>query len=1437
MADNVEIQGLEFQIAGETEQAERGLREFISTLNKLKKIGEKGLGLSSIIQELREVQSAVGEIDPTNVTTLATALQTIRSSSRRLTTVHDHLQAMSELDFSNLTEAANVLSGIGLNRSGRGRNSVNTLPGTGAVPVTDNAATERVEGTVQAVRRVGQAYQEAGKSASQFFRNINITSVKRIGSLFSKVVGQGIKGFGNLFITPFKKLDRSIENATKSAKGFLSSIKRIAMYRAIRAAIAALTQGLKEGIKYLNLYSRSAGTQFHKSLNTLATDALYLKASLAAVAPQVDALAPAFDFLADKIATVLNLLAQLFAKLSGKSVYTKAIKTQTEYSDSISKAAGNTKKFLADFDELNVFNKNGGGSGSDLPDWKNMFEEATVDEDIGRFVDRLKAAFEAGDWDGLGEIIASKMNETMDKVDWKDIGEKVGYGINGAIKTSYSFLSNTDFHKLGSHISEMVNAELAEIDSNTVGRLLTRNLTALIDIVLGFLGELDWGLLGESIGDFFCGALDEASEWIETYDWKKFAEKVCENVKKFINGLNTKEIASSFSRLVTAVYNAVAESLSAIDWTELFNSRLGEILRIVSAIGIGLAAWKIDKSVLDFLNKCESFKGFNLILGTLGSLGLLSDIKKFMSFFEDFMGNGASFQNVAGMISEFAGAIGDSMIILGNVKIGGALKVVQGIGEIVTAIKDISENGVNWDNADTVIRGLTNIAIGIGVFTGKLDVAGWGLSIQGFTAIVTEIGDNWSAIVQGDWSGVDKATLIIGALEVLGGLAVALDVFSKLKESLNIGKSAEAAKNIADATGELDTTVSTSVYPNLISLAKNLGMGLVVVAEVTAAAALITGAIILLGLELEQVGLAWTPVIENGGTIATAMGIGIGMLVAVGVVTALLGSVGTTLIVNIALGTAILAELGVSTALFIAEIWLIGKGLDEIGKAWQPVLDNGETIATGIGLGTALLVGIGVVTAALGAATVASAGLLPLAIGLGTAILVELAAAFILFTGSLIAVSDELSNRLSPSLDNLNGKLPTLSTNMSSFVDFMTDFAGHVVRYTEVSAIAALSATIDTIIGWFTSDPIEKLANDVKDIYKQTVDLNSKLEIAVPELQSASSMLTKYRSYLTELESLTNCNVELSSGMFVNMKEVGQKLVTGFVDGIKSKSSAFRNAAKDLVNGFKDSINSESKGCKSSMTTWASNVKKWFTDDGFGAVNRNTFAGYADNVITGFNNGIMSDYTNTKSAVDTFGSSVKSWFTNYASYNSFYKVASDVVSGFKNGIGNLYYTCKNTITSWGSSIIGWFKDKLGIHSPSKVFREMAGYSVEGFNNGFQFRGKTTKSIVEAWADSFSTVTPTMSFAVDTSALEYYNGESFAREVSANVNANSNYNVDNTFSTDGLKQAIMDALVETGLIEGVHNSGTVYIDGRRVFEVVKTYNNREQIRTGINPLMG
>ena len=694
-----------------------------------------------------------------------------------------------------------------------------------------------------------------------------------------------------------------------------------------------------------------------------------------------------------------------------------------------------------------------------------------------------------------------------------------------------------------------------------------------------------------------------------------------------------------------ALKDVMKQDLSDIE------ERLKKILSYVAAIGAGLLAWKVSQKILDFLARLQNLKNLGVITGGFKLLGLatfLSDLDEFRKYFEDFLNNGPTFKNVVGMLSEFAGSIGDVFTFLGKLKLGGALKVIQGIGEITIAIQDIATNGINWDNVTTAIRGLTNIAIGIGVFTKNLKLAGWAATIQGFTKVVEELGKNWDAIKKGDWSGVDKVSLVIGIVEMLGGLATALGVFSKIKGVKDTTKTIKNIQNVTEVTGQLDTGIS-GMSPKLKSLAKNLGIGIGIIGEIAAAAILFVGAIAILGMELEQVGKAWQPVIDNGGSVATAVGIGTGVLVAIGTATALLGKLGgTQLIGPLGLGTAILGEvgiasllfvaeiwaigeilnqiyeawtpvmnnggtiataigigtgilvaigvaaglLGVATAgtsgllplaiaagtlmllelgaaslLFVAEIWAIGEGLNQIYEAWTPVMNNGGTIATAIGIGTGILIAIGVAAAALGVASVATIGLLPLAISLGTKMLQDLEGAFSDFISSLTNIANQLNNNLYPSLSQLNSNLPSLIDALNNYINFMEQFAGKAGEYSKSSAMAGFAGVIDKIIGWFSGNPIQNFSNDVNKTYNQTVDLNNKLRLANPELQTAISLMTSYLNFLQRLEELTgrNNNIQLSGSMFQNMQEVGKNLVLGFVDGINSNYNSLANSIQNVL--------------------------------------------------------------------------------------------------------------------------------------------------------------------------------------------------------------------------------------------------------------------------------
>lgn len=54
-----------------------------------------------------------------------------------------------------------------------------------------------------------------------------------------------------------------------------------------------------------------------------------------------------------------------------------------------------------------------------------------------------------------------------------------------------------------------------------------------------------------------------------------------------------------------------------------------------------------------------------------------------------------------------------------------------------------------------------------------------------------------------------------------------------------------------------------------------------------------------------------------------------------------------------------------------------------------------------------------------------------------------------------------------------------------------------------------------------------------------------------------------------------------------------------------------------------------------------------------------------------------------------------------------------LVTGIKTRLGAV----KDAITSVGESTIGWFKEKLGIHSPSRVFAQLGGFAMQGLEQG------------------------------------------------------------------------------------------------------------------------
>ena len=234
-------------------------------------------------------------------------------------------------------------------------------------------------------------------------------------------------------------------------------------------------------------------------------------------------------------------------------------------------------------------------------------------------------------------------------------------------------------------------------------------------------------------------------------------------------------------------------------------------------------------------------------------------------------------------------------------------------------------------------------------------------------------------------------------------------------------------------------------------------------------------------------------------------------------------------------------------------------------------------------------------------------------------------------------------------------------------------------------------------------------------------------------------------------------------GLAIGIVTDGVILIIQKWDEITAWAKEFDEKVTDTFNEFAEKVSVTFENVKKNVTNWAKE-----TDEKLSA----KFREIGGNIVSAFNEKIVTRYLTTKSSITTWASGIKSWFSEHVSYEKFYQVASDVIEGFKDGIGKLYETCKENIGKWGKGIIAWFKEKLDSNSPSKVFMRIGEDTVLGYNIGINSLSDTTKGVVNKWADSFTSVSPTMSFAVDTSALRYYNSDSFAKSVSANVTSNS-----------------------------------------------------------------
>lgn len=223
----------------------------------------------------------------------------------------------------------------------------------------------------------------------------------------------------------FNKLDKAAKKTSGLMNTLISRFKGIALsllvFNWISKGFNALVNGMKEGFKNLVQYSES----YNKKVSELVTANDRLKNSLAAAfQPLVEKVIPYLVTFIDFLTEAVNKVNQMVALLSGKTTWTRAIKVQKDYADSLKDSADSSKKaekaaegYLSPIDEINKYKSPDGEEDKSSVSPKDMFEEVPIDQGLSTWMDslkekirplieyaeELKAVFSDGFFDGLGD--------------------------------------------------------------------------------------------------------------------------------------------------------------------------------------------------------------------------------------------------------------------------------------------------------------------------------------------------------------------------------------------------------------------------------------------------------------------------------------------------------------------------------------------------------------------------------------------------------------------------------------------------------------------------------------------------------------------------------------------------------------------------------------------------------------------------------------------------------------------------------------------------------------------------------------------------------------------------------------------------------------------------------------------------------------------------
>lgn len=499
----------------------------------------------------------------------------------------------------------------------------------------------------------------------------------KVGAVVSKIGGAVKKVFGKAVDAVKTKVKDITSGFSKMGKAVTKILSRMIIWRSINAIIMGTTEGMNNMVQ--------ASSKANAAMSQLQSGFTYVKNSIAAMLlPALQSILPVINKIIQAVAGLFNMLGALFAKFRGDSTFTKAVYVQQDYAKSLNKsnkAAKDLKGTLAGFDQINLIQQQKDSGGKGGADTSGMFKETSVESmlptDVSKWMDKLKAAIKAGDWKGVGTVIAqglntavSQLNGWIDKLrpkilktvqdiveavngfienfNFRKLGNTLANGFNLAMKVVAKWLKGIKWSDLGKGIGDFINGFVEDWDAAATADVIEAKIGSVLDFLTGIIETTNWNEVSSKL-----------QEMLENIDWESIAEKAWRLLiaalkakQKIFYGIN-KGLGQSNEKMdilndgkhdkiqlggTVSLETKDDETKNLINWWEKTNADQWKTLRVDTAISQKNSTGDWDKTVEWWKNpKPENEK--QIRLNTEGATLSLDNLREEWNSFKEWWEN------------------------------------------------------------------------------------------------------------------------------------------------------------------------------------------------------------------------------------------------------------------------------------------------------------------------------------------------------------------------------------------------------------------------------------------------------------------------------------------------------------------------------------------------------------------------------------------------------------------------------------------------------------------------------------------------------------------------------------------------------------------------------------------------------------------------------